>query len=252
MTIESPQSFVVREECQKAASQNGFRRILKEEAGWAAFGSTTAKGTICLAATGPSGPWYLALDHRGVIEELGLPAADAAGPGGARFAFDTLGALYPVLRRVYELGVSLPDAPLKEFEAKVANLPRTTEAERLVVQRIGQDIFRDRLMNYWQGRCPLTGISDAALLRASHIIPWADCEGDGERLDVHNGFLLSALWDAAFDRALVTFDDQGKPEFSPCLSAQARAELRWSSPIPLTDEHRLRLARHRERARSQS
>jgi hypothetical protein len=191
----------------------------------------------------------LALDHRGVIEELGLPAADVAGAGRIRFAFDTLGALYNVLHRVYELGVSLPDAPLKEFEAKVANLSRTTEAERLVVQRIGQDIFRDRLMDYWQGRCPLTGISDRALLRASHIIPWADCENDAERLDVYNGLLLSALWDAAFDRALVTFDDEGEPEFSPRLSEQARAELRWGAPIPLTGEHRRRLARHRERRR---
>jgi hypothetical protein len=248
--LESPQSFVVREECQKAASQNGFRRLLGEEAGWAAFGSTTAKGAIYLAAEGPSGPWCLALDHLGVIKELSLPAADIAGPGRARFAFDTLGALYNVLRRVYELGVSLPDAPLKEFEAKVANLPRTTEAERLVVQRIGQDIFRDRLMDYWQGRCPLTGISDPALLRASHIIPWADCESDAERLDVHNGLLLSALWDAAFDRALVTFDDQGRPEFSRLLSEQARGELRWYAPITLTDEHRRRLARHSERVAS--
>ena len=145
-----------------------------------------------------------------------------------------------------------PDAPLREFETRVANLPRTTEAERLVVQRIGQDIFRARLMDYWQGRCPLTGITDAALLRASHIIPWAECETDAERLDVHNGLLLSALWDAAFDRALVTFDDQGRPEFSPSLSEQARGELRWNLPISLTDEHRRRLARHRERARGPS
>lgn len=250
--IASPQSFIIRQECEKAASQNGFRRILREEAGWATFGSTTAKGTIYLAATGPSGPWYLALDHHGVIEELGLPAADVAGPGRARFAFDTLGALYPVLCRVYELGVSLPDAPLKEFEAKVANLLRTTEAERLVVQRIGQDIFRDRLMDYWQRRCPLTGISDPLLLRASHIIPWAECESDAERLDIHNGLLLSALWDAAFDSTLVTFDDDGKPQFSSGLSEQARAELRWSSPISLTEAHRRRLARHRERLRGEA
>lgn len=250
--IEAPQSFVVREECQKAASQNGFRRILAEEAGWSAFASTTAKGLIYLAATGSSGPWYLAIDHLGIIQEFSLPAADIPGPGRARFAFDTLGALYAVLRRAYELGASLPDAPLREFEIRVADLPRTTEAERLVVQRIGQDIFRARLMDYWQGRCPLTEISDPALLRASHIIPWADCESDAERLDVHNGLLLSALWDAAFDRALVTFDDQGAPEFSPSLSEQARAELRWSSPISLTDEHRRRLARHRERARGAS
>lgn len=248
MTIESPQSFVVREECQKATSQNGFRRILKEEAGWAAFGSTTAHGTIHLAASGSQGPWFLALDHPGAIQELNLPAAIISGPGRARFAFDTLGALYTVLHRVYKLGVSLPDAPLREFERRIVDLPRTTEVERRVVQRIGQDIFRDRLMNYWQGRCPLTGISDPALLRASHIVPWVDCESDAERLDVHNGLLLSALWDAAFDRALVTFDDEGKPKFSPGLSEQACNELRWSSPVSLTDEHRHRLIHHRARS----
>ncbi len=174
------------------------------------------------------------------------------GPGKARYAFATLRELYAALDRVYALGLSLPDAPLREFETRVANLPRTTEAERLVVQRIGQDIFRTRLMDYWQGRCPLTGITDAALLRASHIVPWAECETDAERLDVHNGLLLSALWDAAFDRALVTFDDQGRPEFSSSLSEQAHSELRWSAPIALTDEHRRRLARHRERARALS
>lgn len=250
--LESPQSFIVREECQKAASQNGFRRILGEEAGWAAFGSTTAHGTIHLAASGSQGPWFLALDHPGVIQELNLSAAVVSGPGRSHLAFDTLGALYAVLHRVYKLGISLPDAPLREFERCIADLPRTTEAERLVVQRIGQDIFRDRLMDYWQGRCPLTGISDPALLRASHIIPWVDCENDAERLDVHNGLLLSALWDAAFDRALVTFDDQGRPEFSPSLSEQARIELRWNAPIPLTDKHRRRLSHHRERARTRS
>jgi hypothetical protein len=243
--LESPQSFVVREECQKAASQNGFRRILGEEASWAAFESTTAHGTICLAARGQQGPWFLALDHLGVIQELSLPQATVSGPGRARFAFDTLGALYAALHRVYQLGVSLPDAPLREFEQRTADMPRTTEAERLIVQRIGQDIFRDRLMDYWQGRCPLTRISDPALLRASHIIPWKDCTSDADRLDVHNGLLLSALWDAAFDRGLVTFDDEGRPHFSPVLSEVARAELRWREPIPLTDKHRMRLASHR-------
>ncbi len=247
--IEAPQSFIVREECEKAAFQNGFRRVLGENQGWASFSSTTARGAIYLAADGIRGPWFLALDHGGVISELDLPAAAMPGPGKTRYAFDTLGSLYAALNRVYALGISLPDAPLREFESRVADLPKTTEAERLVVQRIGQDIFRARLMDYWQGRCPLTGIADPALLRASHIIPWAECESDAERLDVHNGLLLSALWDAAFDRALVTLDDDGKPEFSPGLSDQARVELRWNAPISLTGEHRRRLARHRERVR---
>ena len=87
---------------------------------------------------------------------------------------------------------------------------------------------------------------DPALLRASHIIPWKDCPTDADRLDVHNGLLLSALWDAAFDRGLVTFDDEGNPQYSLALSEAGRAELRWQNPIPLTDKHKKRLAWHRE------
>ena len=147
--------------------------------------------------------------------------------------------------RLYELAVSLPDAPLQEFLHRTKGMPNTTEAERLVVQRVGQGIFRDRLITYWQGSCPLTGITDHALLRASHIKPWKDCKSDEDRLDVHNGLLLSALWDAAFDRGLATFDDGGRPHFSMQLSEAAAAELRWQAPIRLTDKHRARLEWHR-------
>lgn len=101
-------------------------------------------------------------------------------------------------------------------------------------------------MTYWGGQCPLTGISNPELLRASHIKPWAKCDDDAERLDVHNGLLLSALWDAAFDCGLVTFDDGGAPIFSPQLREQARIELRWQVPVKLTDRHRVKLEWHRE------
>ena len=245
--IEHPQGFVVAEECRKAAWQHGYRRNLGEDAGWARYGSTTAKGAIHLAAAGPSGPWYLAIDHTGVVEELSARGTDVRGPGQARYAFDTLTELYSVLPKVYGLALTLPEGPLEDFRAAVRDLPRTTEAERLVVQRVGQDIFRDRLMTYWQGCCPLTGITDPALLRASHIVPWKDCHDDAERLNVHNGLLLSALWDAAFDRRLVTFDDDGRPVLSGVLSARAKSELRWRDPIPLTQRHRERLALHRGR-----
>jgi hypothetical protein len=247
MTLSDPQPFIIREECEKAAWQHGFRRSLGEAAGWAAFGSTTAHGTVWLAAESAQGPWFLAIDHAGVLAELALPRADVDGPGLARFSFPTLTALYGILPRLYQLSTSLPDAPLKTFHQQISRLPKTTEAERLVVQRIGQDIFRASLMDYWQGRCPLTGITDPALLRASHIVPWSECSDDAQRLDVHNGLLLSALWDAAFDRALITFDDDGQPRFSPNLSVAARQALQWSHPIRLTDLHCQNLARHRER-----
>lgn len=244
--IQAPQGFVVAEECRKASWQNGFRRALGEHSGWSAFGSTTAKGAVYLAAANAAeGPWYLGLDHPGVIAELALPGIDVPGPGLARFSFDTLGKLYTVLSRVYELGVSLPSGPLEAFVAQTQALSKETEAERLVVQRVGQNIFRDSLLAYWSRRCPLTGIAAVALLRASHIKPWKDCETDAERLDVHNGLLLSALWDAAFDAGLVTFEDNGTPRFAEALGPEACKLLPWQSPLPLTDQHRAYLAWHR-------
>lgn len=247
MNPATPQSFIIREECEKAAWEHGYRRVLGEQDGWAAFGSTTAQGRLWLAATSDQGPWFLAVDNPGVIRELPLSPAGGDGPGAARYSFPSLTGLYAILPRLYQLAVSLPDAPLQAFQKQTANLPKNTEIERLVVQRIGQDIFRSSLMDYWQGRCPLTGITDPALLRASHIIPWSECVSDAQRLDVHNGLLLSALWDAAFDRSLVTFKDNGNPLFASGLSEAARQALMWSEPIPLTDEHRKNLACHRQR-----
>ncbi|QCO55887.1 HNH endonuclease [Pseudorhodobacter turbinis] len=244
--IEAPQSFVIRQECDKIAYQNGFRRTQSETDGWRHYTSTTSQGAIWLASE-QTGTWLLSIDHAGVLAEIGLEVSDADGPGLARFRFTSLTSLYAVMPRLYELAVGLPDAPLQEFLHRTNGMPKTTEAERLVVQRVGQGIFRDRLITYWQGSCPLTGITDHALLRASHIKPWKDCESDEDRLDVHNGLLLSALWGAAFDRGLVTFDNDGHPQFSMQLSEAAAVELRWQTPIRLTDKHRVRLEWHRNK-----
>ena len=248
---ENPPGFVVRTEAQKAASDNGFRLPRGVESGWLRFGSTTARGEIWIAGASPTGPWLLALDRPEVAAEIGATATGlATGPGVAMFVFETLPPLYAALDRAYRLGVSLPDAPLVQFQAKAGSLPRATEAERLVVQRIGQDVFRQALMAYWGGRCPLTGITDPALLRASHIVPWAECATDAERLDVHNGLLLSALWDAAFDAGLVSFADDGAALISPDLGAAATAALGTGPGTALqglTARHRAKLAWHRAR-----
>ena len=207
--------------------------------------SPQSQGTIWLALQ-DSDVWLLAVDHAGIVSEIGLDSAQIDGPGLARFRFVGLPNLHEAMHRLYELAASLPNGPLMEFERQVADMPRTTEVQRLAVQRVGQDIFREGLIRYWRGRCPLTGIDDRALLRASHMKPWKDCNADGERLDVHNGLLLSALWDAAFDRGLVTFQDDGQPLFSQSLSDTARSELRWCSTPMLTEAHLPYLRWHRE------
>jgi hypothetical protein len=247
---ENPPGFVVRTEAQKAAWDNGYRLERGFEGGWLRYGSTTTPGSIWIAGASDRGPWLLSIDPSGVAAEIGaLPPSPESGPGLATFMLATLTELHAALDRVYKLAMSLPEAPLERFKAKTANLPRTTEAERLMIQRIGQDVFRDALMRYWDGRCPMTGITEPGLLRASHIVPWADCT-DAQRLDVHNGLLLFALRDAAFDRGLISFADDGTVLATPRLSETARSALGLSGAPPLTglrDEHRANLAIHRSR-----
>jgi hypothetical protein len=231
--VENPPHFVVRTEAQKAAWDNGYRLERGIENGWLHYASTTAPGSIWIAGASGAGPWLLSLDHSGVAAEIdALPVSPEPGPGLATFILTNLTELHAALDRFYRLAVSLPEAPLDRFRARTASLPRTTEAERIVIQRIGQDIFRDALIEHWRGRCPMTGITERALLRASHIKPWADCS-DAERLDVHNGLLLSALWDAAFDRGLLSFADDGTVLVSSRLGETAREALGLAKGLPL-------------------
>jgi hypothetical protein len=80
-------------------------------------------------------------------------------------------------------------------------------------------------------------------------VPWADCE-DAQRLDVHNGLLLSALWDAAFDAGLISFGDDGNVLAGPHLSDAARKALGIDAAPPLRSlrvAHRENLEGHRAR-----
>jgi hypothetical protein len=246
---ESFPSFITTEEAHKAAYENGFRVELGKQGGWVGYRSTTARGEVWIARDQAQGLWLLALTHSGVVAELPLIRTEMpSAPCLAAYSFSKLSGLYDALDRAYKLGVSLPDAPLEVFRKRTANLPGNTETERLTVVRIGQNIFRDALLEYWHGRCPLTGITDTTLLRASHIVPWAECESDELRLDVHNGLLLSALWDCAFDSGLISFTDVGVVLRSDSLSDAAALSLRIDSVpaiIGLTDLHRQNLKRHR-------
>jgi len=141
-----------------------------------------------------------------------------------------------VLKRAAELGVSLPDGPVRlynhyldeyllknhedrsVFQGSAKSMFQGTEREQLVKQRIGQNVFRDALIKYWKGCCAITCIDISEMLRASHIKPWADCDNDSDRLNVYNGFLLSANYDAIFDKGLITFDADGLILYSSKLT----------------------------------
>jgi putative restriction endonuclease len=148
-----------------------------------------------------------------------------APAGFTAFVISDTAPLHHLVREIWRLARALPIEPLRVFEAQTRNLPRTTEAERLIIQRVGQDVFREALFSYWGGRCAVTGVAEPRLLRASHIKPWAKCETDAERLDVYNGLLLAAHLDAAFDAGLISFTDDGAVVFSPQFAIEDRDAL---------------------------
>lgn len=122
-----------------------------------------------------------------------------------------------------------------------------TEADQLTKQRIGQDRCRAVLLGSLNGTCLLTGLSDTGLLWASHIVTSADCESDQDRLNVHNGLLLSALWDPGFDNGLLSLDDNGMTLPSPRLSTEACAAfcVEKAARLMLTQDQGARMERHR-------
>ena len=244
---------IARTRLEKAALDNGFDLDLDVTGSWLRYGSSQAPLKIRLSALG-EGFFLVAFSMGNVAASLtgvGTKLAHPMPTGavGARSVAE-IPALHRLLRRAFQLSRTLPDELLHAFQQKTAGLPDTTEAERLVVQRVGQDIYRKGLLDYWEGRCAVTGLAVPALLRASHIKPWADCATDAERMDVFNGFLLAPHLDAAFDRGFITVADDGVVVVSERLDADARALLGLVDGLKvagLTDGHRGYLPWHREK-----
>lgn len=71
--------------------------------------------------------------------------------------------------------------------------------------RIGQSYFRKMVLANYGGKCCVTGMNIPQILRASHIVAWASDKRN--RMNPENGLCLSATYDAAFDKHLISFDD---------------------------------------------
>lgn len=220
-------SLIARNRLEMALRNNGYHSACEAPAPWQAAEATFAPGRCYVSyQEGSVSQAVVATDlpHVGValVEEGAVLRSQASLPLTITHAFVVSVEALPVLvRRIFELSRSLPNAPLDRFTAQTAKLPRATETEQLVVQRIGQDIFRDALMDFWSGRCAVTGLDQPELLRASHMKPWGDCDTDGERLDPMNGLLLAPHWDLAFDSGLVTFEENGDLRLSKRLTSAA-------------------------------
>ena len=81
--------------------------------------------------------------------------------------------------------------------------------------RISQNQFRKWILSIYSGKCCVTGLAITPILRASHIVAWS--EDKQNRMNPSNGLCLSATYDAAFDRHLISFDDDYRMILSSTL-----------------------------------
>ncbi len=123
---------------------------------------------------------------------------------------------------------SLENEPAKQRTRRAPTAVPTgpTEVLRETKQRRGQAFFRLAVLAAHDRKCCITGISSEPLLRASHIVRWADDEL--LRLDPRNGLCLNALHDAAFDRGLITLNER----FELKVSRRLKGEV----PLPVYKE----------------
>ncbi|MFQ2621929.1 HNH endonuclease [Aeromonas caviae] len=111
-----------------------------------------------------------------------------------------------------------------------ASTLEVTEKLQLSKARIGQGLFRSSLEAI-EPACRVTGVTNKALLIASHIKPWSKCDNNAERLDGNNGLLLSPHIDKLFDRGWITFTDAGDLLCAEPSIEQALQQ--WGVELPL-------------------
>lgn len=102
--------------------------------------------------------------------------------------------------------VELPPNPL--YWDDDVTVTSSVGKERLtqIKMRENQSVFRQMILKNYRFQCCLCGLPVVETLRASHISPWAT--DTKNRLNPENGLCLSATFDAAFDRHLISFDAQ--------------------------------------------
>ena len=93
---------------------------------------------------------------------------------------------------------------------------------REVKTRVNQSVFRQMILSNYSSSCAITGIDIPDLLFASHILPWS--KNENERLNPENGICLSALYDRAFDKGYIGFDENLKIIFSSSLKKKENLE----------------------------
>lgn len=244
---------------EKAGHDNGFEYVLPCDGEHAALASARHPAQVRVAVVEQG--YEVGIDTGSAVLAQELARTFAATQRGANtFVLSSEALLAHWLRRAAALSQALPNQAVTAFEQQVqAELSKlapaaaqSTEVLRIVRQRLGQQAYRRAMLSYWGGACAVTGLTLPEALRASHAKPWAECTDDVERLDVYNGFLLSANLDALFDNFLLSFSECGEALVSAHIALPDRERLGVGAPGALrlrwiAAQHQTYLEFHRDR-----
>lgn len=142
---------------------------------------------------------------------------------------------------------------VKQFLEKESSgiFEKITETMRLTQARIGQGEYRRQMLEYWENQCAISDCAIPKFLRASHAMPWKDCEKADDKLSKYNGLALAPNYDEFFDKGYIAFTDDGQIMISRLIDANQRIAYGLTDDMhirngKLTDEHRKYLKYHRE------
>ena len=251
--IGSALTVLESHEVRKASRDAGFDFFTEVEG--SVVGQSSHSPLKCAIWKSSSDGFLVAFSMANVVHTLESDIGISSNPSNVPncsfniagvFEISNIYNLEDLLKRAWLLSRSLPNALIDRFEEEIAKVS-STEREATVRQRVGQNLFREGLMALWGRRCAITGLDTPEILRASHAKPWADST-DAERLDVFNGLLLAAHWDAAFDTGLIAISKSGNVLMSSALSDSTRKVLVISSDLKVRtqNQHEYYLAWHRD------
>lgn len=185
--IESPielmelRQFVIEQQHAYNSTRTGIFAQLKTG------GSCYFRNRFCSAAVKQLAEYRQTRHYEAVIDEA--------------FSTESLGTKVASKVKRVKIGISTCFVPERiDPESKEGK-----EAVAVAKRRINQSVFRRWIVGLYGNECCVTGLNVPEVLRASHISSWANDELN--RMNPSNGLCLSATYDAAFDRHLISFDD---------------------------------------------
>jgi hypothetical protein len=195
-------------------------------------------------------PGTLRVEWDGDILWLSHSAGEQVGISADSPLAPILDVYLPGMFTYFAVGGEKPECPagvLVEGEALPAD--GTTEREQVIAARVGQGVYRERLLARWDGACAVTGLAEPAFLMASHARPWKGATNKA-RLDGDNGLPLVPNLDKLFDKGYISFADDGTIMISSALSTAACATFGVDAAMhlakPLNPGQQSYMAYHRD------